>query len=213
MKLREFARTLGWQLSLGYAAIFTGSALLLFVMIYYLLGEAITAKDRDLVMDRLHDYESIYGTGGVLAVNGNGVLQLTGTNTYTGATTINGGMLTLQVNGQAPPLAAAGAPAPLVWFDPSNPAGYTLTGGSVTTLMNLSSANSAAVGNAVTESGHGAPSQGDCSISHDPTRTFSRYASSHAAASRLFLMPTLAVDSFFNKPSAARRRMLRLTSA
>ena len=72
-------------------------------------------------------------------------------------------------------------------------------------LTRLSAANSLGTG--------GTEYQGDCSISHDPTRTFSRYASSHAAASRLFLMPTLAVDSFFNKPSAARRRMLRLTSA
>jgi hypothetical protein len=63
-RTKEFSRTLGWQLSLGYAAIFTGSALLLFVLLYYLLGQAITAKDRDLVLDRLHAYESIYGPGG-----------------------------------------------------------------------------------------------------------------------------------------------------
>ncbi len=68
MKVREFARTLSLQLSLGYAAIFTISALLLFVLIYYLLGAAIDAKDRDLVLDRLHDYESIYGNGGVIAL-------------------------------------------------------------------------------------------------------------------------------------------------
>jgi signal transduction histidine kinase len=68
-RIREFSRTLGLQLSLGYAAIFTGSALLLFVLIYYLLGQAITAKDRDLVLDRLHTYEVIYGSGGVIALN------------------------------------------------------------------------------------------------------------------------------------------------
>jgi signal transduction histidine kinase len=56
------------QLSLGYTAIFTISALLLFVLIYYLLGAAINAKDRDLVLERMHDYESIYGSGGVLAL-------------------------------------------------------------------------------------------------------------------------------------------------
>jgi signal transduction histidine kinase len=56
------------QLSLGYTAIFTVSAVLLFVLIYYLLGAAISAKDRDLVLERLHDYESIYGTGGVIAL-------------------------------------------------------------------------------------------------------------------------------------------------
>ena len=68
MKVREFARTLSLQLSLGYAAIFTVSALLLFVLIYYLLGAAIDAKDRDLVLARLHDYESIYGSGGVISL-------------------------------------------------------------------------------------------------------------------------------------------------
>jgi len=68
MKVREFARTLSLQLSLGYTAIFTVSALLLFVLIYYLFGAAINAKDRDPVLDRLHDYEGIYGAGGVLAL-------------------------------------------------------------------------------------------------------------------------------------------------
>jgi signal transduction histidine kinase len=68
MKIREFSRTLGWQLSLGYTTIFTVSALLLFLLIYYLLGAAITAKDRDLVLDRLHNYEAIYGMGGPLAL-------------------------------------------------------------------------------------------------------------------------------------------------
>ena len=68
MKIREFARTLSLQLSLGYAAIFTGSALLLFALIYYMLGAAIDAKDRDLVVSRLHEYESIYGMGGALAL-------------------------------------------------------------------------------------------------------------------------------------------------
>jgi len=68
MKVREFARTLSLQLSLGYTAIFTVSALLLFGLIYYLFGAAINAKDRDPVLDRLHDYEAIYGNGGVLSL-------------------------------------------------------------------------------------------------------------------------------------------------
>ncbi len=67
-RIREFSRTLSLQLSLGYAGIFTLSALLLFVLIYYLLGAAINAKDRDLVLERLHDYESIYNMGGVISL-------------------------------------------------------------------------------------------------------------------------------------------------
>jgi signal transduction histidine kinase len=65
MNLKRFSGTLGLRLSLGYAAIFTGSALLLFVLIYYLLGAAIDEKDRDLVISRLTEYRGIYETGGV----------------------------------------------------------------------------------------------------------------------------------------------------
>jgi autotransporter-associated beta strand protein len=89
---------------------------------------------------------AISGASGLTVGQGANVV-LTAKSSYTGATTINGGMLTLQVSGQPPTLAAAGAPAPLVWFDPSNPAGYSLTGASVTTLINLS--NSSTAGNAV----------------------------------------------------------------
>ena len=48
-RIKEFSRTLGWQVSLGIPRFSRCSALLLFVLIYYLLGAAITAKDRDLV--------------------------------------------------------------------------------------------------------------------------------------------------------------------
>ncbi len=68
VNIRGFARTLGLQLSLGYAAIFTGSALLLFVLIYYLLGAAINEKDRDLVEARLREYRAVYEGGGVEAL-------------------------------------------------------------------------------------------------------------------------------------------------
>lgn len=64
-RLKDFSRTLGLQLSLGYAVIFTGSALLLFVLIYGLLGAAIDQKDKDLVETRLHEYASVYQDGGV----------------------------------------------------------------------------------------------------------------------------------------------------
>src|ERR1700744_2463362 len=67
-RLREFSRTLGLQLSLGYAAIFTGSALLLFALIYYLLGAAINEKDRDLVGSRLLESRAVYEGGGVPAL-------------------------------------------------------------------------------------------------------------------------------------------------
>ena len=68
-QLKEFSHTLSFRLSLRYAAIFTGSALLLFVLIYYLLGAAINQKDHDLVESRLREYQAVYEGGGVQALN------------------------------------------------------------------------------------------------------------------------------------------------
>jgi signal transduction histidine kinase len=67
-RIREFLRSLSLRLSLGYAAIFTVSALLLFVLIYYLLGAAINQKDEDLVEARLREYQTVYQNGGVTAL-------------------------------------------------------------------------------------------------------------------------------------------------
>jgi signal transduction histidine kinase len=67
-RLKEFSHRLSLWLSLGYAAIFTGSALLLFVLIYYLLGAAINQKDQDLVESRLREYQAVYEGGGVQAL-------------------------------------------------------------------------------------------------------------------------------------------------
>jgi methyl-accepting chemotaxis protein len=68
-RTKEFSRTLGLRLSLAYAAIFTGSALLLFVLIYYLLGAAINRTDQDLVQSRLREYQAVFETGGVQALH------------------------------------------------------------------------------------------------------------------------------------------------
>ncbi len=84
----------------------------------------------------------ISGSGG-LTVGLSANVVMTAASNYSGTTTINGGMLTLQPSTVAPTLAAANAPAPLVWFDPSNPTGYALTGGSVTTMINLSPSGAA----------------------------------------------------------------------
>jgi signal transduction histidine kinase len=68
-QIRDFSRTLSLRLSLGYAAIFTVSALLLFVLIYYLLGAAINQKDEELVQSRLREYQAIFQNGGVQALH------------------------------------------------------------------------------------------------------------------------------------------------
>ena len=67
-RISEFSHALSFRLSLGYAAIFTVSALLLFVLIYVLLGAAINEKDRDLVESRLREYQAVYENGGVPAL-------------------------------------------------------------------------------------------------------------------------------------------------
>jgi len=67
-RLNQLSHTLSLRLSLGYAAIFTGSALLLFILIYYLLGAAIDQKDQDLVESRLREYQTVYESGGVQAL-------------------------------------------------------------------------------------------------------------------------------------------------
>jgi signal transduction histidine kinase len=69
-RLNEFWHSLSLRLSLGYAAIFTFSALILFVLIYVLLGAAINQKDRDLVDARLREYATVYQNGGVTALKG-----------------------------------------------------------------------------------------------------------------------------------------------
>jgi len=55
--------------------------------------------------------------------------------------------------------------------------------------------------------------QGDCVSSYLVNRTCDRYSSSQAAVRRLFLIPTLAVFSFFNKLNAVRRRRLKFAAA
>ncbi len=91
----------------------------------------------------------ISGSGN-LVTTGGGAFLVTAPNSYGGSTTINGGILRLQ----APTFAAANVPTPLIWFDPSNPANYTLSGANVTQLTNLGGGTA---GNAVSISGHGMP--------------------------------------------------------
>jgi heavy metal sensor kinase len=69
MQIKEFSRTLSLRLSLGYAALFAGSALLLFVLIYFLLGAAINQKDQDMVESRLREYQTVFEGGGVPALH------------------------------------------------------------------------------------------------------------------------------------------------
>jgi autotransporter-associated beta strand protein len=93
---------------------------------------------------------SISGSGNV-AKAGTGTISFSTSNTYTGSTAITGGVLRLQT----PTLAAAGAGTPLIWFDPSNPVGGILSGGTITQLTNLGSSGTA--GNATAQGGFAPP--------------------------------------------------------
>ncbi len=66
--LREFTRTISFRLNLWHAAIFLGSAALLFTLIYFLLGAAIDRKDRDVIEARLLEYVAVYENGGIPAL-------------------------------------------------------------------------------------------------------------------------------------------------
>ena len=67
-RLKAFARTLGFRLNLWYAAIFFVSSALVFALLYFLLGQAIDAKDREVIEARLGEYVAVYEAGGVPAL-------------------------------------------------------------------------------------------------------------------------------------------------
>ena len=68
-RLSDFTRTLSFRLNLWHAAIFLVSAVLLFTLIYFLLGRAIDRKDRDVIQARLREYLAVYENGGAPALH------------------------------------------------------------------------------------------------------------------------------------------------
>ena len=66
--LRDFTRTISFRLNAWHAGIFLASAVLLFTLIYFLLGAAIDRKDRDVIQARLREYLAVYENGGVPAL-------------------------------------------------------------------------------------------------------------------------------------------------
>ena len=67
-RLSEASRTIGLRLTAWHAAIFVTGALLLFGLIYYLLGNAIDRKDQEIIDARLREYVAVYENGGVSAL-------------------------------------------------------------------------------------------------------------------------------------------------
>ncbi|HMO65687.1 MAG TPA: HAMP domain-containing sensor histidine kinase [Verrucomicrobiota bacterium] len=66
--LERLHRSLTFRLTLWYAAVFTLSAAALFAVAFLLLLRAVDAKDRDLLQQRLEDYEAVLRTRNVAAL-------------------------------------------------------------------------------------------------------------------------------------------------
>ena len=67
-RIRELTRSLSFRLNLWHAAVYLGSAALVFSLIYFLLGAAIDRKDRDVIEARLREYVSVYEGGGIASL-------------------------------------------------------------------------------------------------------------------------------------------------
>ena len=66
--LREFTHTISFRLNLWHAVMFLVSTGILFVLLYFLLSEAIDRKDRDVIQARLREYVAVYENGGIPAL-------------------------------------------------------------------------------------------------------------------------------------------------
>src|SRR5438067_13822583 len=66
--LKCLGRSFSVRLSLWYTSIFTISAALLFLVVYFLLASAVQRKDREVIESHLKEYAAIYQSGGVSAL-------------------------------------------------------------------------------------------------------------------------------------------------
>ena len=67
--LDRFGRSLSFRLNLWHAAIFTVSACILYLVMYFLLSVAIEQKDRDVIDAQLKEYSAAYRAGGLPALD------------------------------------------------------------------------------------------------------------------------------------------------
>ncbi len=66
--LKRLGRSFTLRLSLGYAALFTLSAVILFGLLYLLLASTLQHKDREVIEARLRECEAVYDNGGLAAL-------------------------------------------------------------------------------------------------------------------------------------------------
>src|SRR5204863_6991445 len=62
--LERLTHSLTFRLSAWYAAVFSLSAAILFVMLYLLVASAIEHNDREVIEARLREYAAVYESGG-----------------------------------------------------------------------------------------------------------------------------------------------------
>ncbi len=63
--VERLARSFTFRLSVGYAALFTFSAAILFGLLYFLLATTLQRKDREVIEARLAECAAVYGDGGL----------------------------------------------------------------------------------------------------------------------------------------------------
>jgi signal transduction histidine kinase len=66
--LKRLRRTIGFRLTLWYAAIFIFSSLALFILAYFFLASSLRQKDHELILSKLKLLEVQYRTGGLGAI-------------------------------------------------------------------------------------------------------------------------------------------------
>ena len=66
--LKHWSRSFAVRLTLGYALIFTLSAVVLFGLLYILLASALERKDREVIEARLKECAAVYASGGLPAL-------------------------------------------------------------------------------------------------------------------------------------------------
>ena len=64
----SWGRSLAVRLTLGYASIFTLSAVVLFGLLYVLLASALERKDREVIEARVKECAAVYASGGLPAL-------------------------------------------------------------------------------------------------------------------------------------------------
>ena len=65
---KRLARSFNFRLCLGYAALFTISAVILFGLLYLLLASTLQSKNQEVIEARLRECAAVYDNGGLAAL-------------------------------------------------------------------------------------------------------------------------------------------------